>query len=512
MMMKIFQFNCTSIRNKSNNIEQYLHDNNFSIGCLSETFLMPHDNIKFKNFEILRSDRAFAVNRGGGVAILIKKSIPFKKINIISNLNMIEVCGCEVNSNIGSLAIFSFYIPPRVNFSVSQLNNIISSTSCRNILICGDFNAHNVSWGSRSTDPMGSTLMDFVDFNNLFILNNGDTTYCGSTPSCIDVSLCSPNISFDTSWSVKNECLQSTHRIIKICINISPSLKFKNPFFVPKTIDKSVLNKKIKDIFNSSHTGDDLTAFDSFSKLFFDNFKRSNKSKSRPPNPWWNSSCNKASACLRRAVSIFVSDPSPLNYNNLTSEKKSYKYTIRSEKNKGWRTFCESIDSNMSVSELWKVVKCFKGSFSQSLAGFKECIDIFCKNLAGPVGPVCLITPRPSDNNHLLIAPFNSDELDKAIFSSKNSSPGIDGLRNEHIKCFNNDNKLKLLTMFNEVLSTGNIPMCWFDYKIMPLKKKMVFPLLHQIIGQSLWLHLLEKFLKECCAPVWIGSLNPIGD
>ena len=237
MMMKILQFNCTSVRNKYKNLEQYLHSNKVSVGCLSETFLMPNDYIKFKNYEILRSDRSHSVTRGGGVAVLIDKKINFKPINISTSSYLIEVCGCEVESSAGNLAIFSFYIPPNVNFTVLQLNTIISSTQCRNILICGDFNAHNICWGSRSTNSMGATLMDFVDFNNLFILNNGDTTYCGSSPSCIDVTMCTPNVGLGASWEVKNECLQSTHRIIEICINATPSLKYKDPFLVPKSLD-----------------------------------------------------------------------------------------------------------------------------------------------------------------------------------------------------------------------------------------------------------------------------------
>ena len=88
----------------------------------------------------------------------------------------------------------------------------------------------------------------------------------------------------------------------------------------------------------------------------------------------------------------------------------------------------------MSVSELWKVVKCFKGNFAHSLAGFNQCIEKFCQNLAGPAGPVFLISPRPSDDNHVLLSPFQLSELEKSIQSAKNSAPGVDGLRNEHLK------------------------------------------------------------------------------
>ena len=167
--------------------------------------------------EILRSDRAHSSNRGGGVAILVKKYLYFKKRSFGSRFGFIEMCACEVASSSGDLAIFfSFYIPPRSNFTASALNNILSVTSCRSIVVCGDFNAHNVSCRSRETDLRGRILMKFIDDSNLFLLNTGIPTYIGSSLSCIDVSLCSTNLGLNATWSVKNECLQSTHRIIEI--------------------------------------------------------------------------------------------------------------------------------------------------------------------------------------------------------------------------------------------------------------------------------------------------------
>ena len=100
----------------------------------------------------------------------------------------------KLHHHSGDLAIFSFYIPPRSNFTASALNNILSVTSCRSIVVCGDFNAHNVSWGSRETDLRGRILMKFIDDSNLFLLNTGIPTYIGSSLSCIDVSLCSTNL------------------------------------------------------------------------------------------------------------------------------------------------------------------------------------------------------------------------------------------------------------------------------------------------------------------------------
>ena len=111
-----------------------------------------------------------------------------------------------------------------------------------------------------------------------------------------------------------------------------------DPFFFFINIDKAGLNKKITDIFNSSDFNKESPsdAFESFSKLFYESFKQKAKSKTKPPNPWWNSTCNKAG--LKRAVSNFTYCPSKSNYVKLVEEKKTYKHTIRTEKRKGGKT------------------------------------------------------------------------------------------------------------------------------------------------------------------------------
>ena len=196
----------------------------------------------------------------------------------------------------------------------------------------------------------------------------------------------------------------------------------------------------------------------------------------KPPNPWWNSECNRVSALLRRAVSHFEACPSHANFVVLLSSRRTYKYVTRKEKQKGWKNFCSSINSNMTVSELWKSVRCFKGNFNQSILGLNDCLQQFSDQLAGPIGPILYKSPLQFSSDHPLLSNFNFSELDMAICTSKNSAPGIDGLRNQHLKNFNNHHKVKLLRMFNDILCRGIIPPDWFQYKIMPLKKKNCSP------------------------------------
>ena len=106
-LMKIIQLNCTSVRNKKHQIEQYLYTNEISVVCLFETFLNPGEDFLIKNFHIVRSDRP---SHGGGVAIAINKQLKFKTLGISSHTDSIEVCGVEVVTNHGPVVIHITYL------------------------------------------------------------------------------------------------------------------------------------------------------------------------------------------------------------------------------------------------------------------------------------------------------------------------------------------------------------------------------------------------------------------
>ena len=57
--MKVLQINLNSIRRKKEQLGQFLQQNNFSVACVSETFLKPGDIFSIPNFNIIRSDRNY---------------------------------------------------------------------------------------------------------------------------------------------------------------------------------------------------------------------------------------------------------------------------------------------------------------------------------------------------------------------------------------------------------------------------------------------------------------------
>jgi hypothetical protein len=72
---------------------------------LSETHWSHHFNVKFKFYYVLKRDRL--LHRGGGVALLIKKSIQFS-VKPPINLNVTEAIGATISPTQEKLTVFPF--------------------------------------------------------------------------------------------------------------------------------------------------------------------------------------------------------------------------------------------------------------------------------------------------------------------------------------------------------------------------------------------------------------------
>ena len=71
--------------------------------------------------------------------------------------------------------ILSVYTPSPERLTTQDLSRLIRGLN-GHILITGDFNGHNYSWGSLSNDIRGDVVERFTDKNNLCILNDGSPT------------------------------------------------------------------------------------------------------------------------------------------------------------------------------------------------------------------------------------------------------------------------------------------------------------------------------------------------
>ncbi|EFO94670.1 hypothetical protein CRE_07824 [Caenorhabditis remanei] len=162
--------NCFSVKNKLAQLELVTITNNFDIVCFTETKLdntFPDSLLSLSNnFSVVRKDRN---KHGGGVAILISKSIRFLPIEIPSSLLSSEIAGVDIMAGGVSIRIVVGYHPShhsKLDGMISCLEFLLSTR--KNCVILGDFNMPHISWPSlTASDSHCKKCLSFVTKNGL---------------------------------------------------------------------------------------------------------------------------------------------------------------------------------------------------------------------------------------------------------------------------------------------------------------------------------------------------------
>ncbi|GBN96370.1 hypothetical protein AVEN_222283-1 [Araneus ventricosus] len=111
------------------------------------------------------------------------------------------------------------------------LQTVLLNNLQRKIIIFGDFNAKSPIWGKRGSDRRGQKLTDFINHNDLFVINKSDSLPTFNSPqgvSWIDLAL-SLNIHPDRlqNWNITDRLTLSDHNIMELTVMVDPQLNIK---------------------------------------------------------------------------------------------------------------------------------------------------------------------------------------------------------------------------------------------------------------------------------------------
>lgn len=154
-------FNCQSVRNKKEEIENFTNHANIDILCLNETWLTKMDKFTIRNFETLRLDRKSG-NSGGGVSICIKNSIKFERIDLDLNEEIIavKILSSQIDPALNNdFILVTFYNPPNSVICAEILSKLAKLG--QKVLIMGDLNAHSPTWKSKRYNTSGKIVEEF---------------------------------------------------------------------------------------------------------------------------------------------------------------------------------------------------------------------------------------------------------------------------------------------------------------------------------------------------------------
>lgn len=229
--LHILQWNCFGAASKLDEIKRI--SNEQDIIFLSETWLKEDKTLVLPNFNIIRRDRKneLSTNKGGGVCICIKKNIPYKiEKDVYSKNKKLETVAISINidNNEPFLLVAVYRVPDCIPTTTEEWTLLLNAANnFKYFLFGGDFNAHNIVWGSNKDCLNGNNFLKAInESNNDFaILNDGTHTYSKYkantySSSAIDLTVSSSNLITSTSWEVLSDKMNSDHFPISIKIKL----------------------------------------------------------------------------------------------------------------------------------------------------------------------------------------------------------------------------------------------------------------------------------------------------
>lgn len=162
---KIIQWNCNGIKYHYPELKEILIRENPFCLCIQETHLKQNENFTLRHYKSFKLNINTVQRAHGGAAIFIKENINVKTINLNTNIQAVAI---QLNFP-HILTLCNIYLPD-INWTLNELQHLIRQLPSPFILL-GDFNSHNILWGSISTDQSGRDIEQLIDeYNNIYVV------------------------------------------------------------------------------------------------------------------------------------------------------------------------------------------------------------------------------------------------------------------------------------------------------------------------------------------------------
>ena len=484
--INIGSWNACGLRQNTIELRHYIESENIDIMTINETKLTPDITIKIKNYTVLRRDRTA---HGGGVAIAIKKSIPYQQLPSIDHVS-IEHIILKITNNIFIVAVYN---NPRNLFTDHDLQTLTNVG--RKTLIIGDLNARHHTWKNHVTNTNGRTLFNFIINNNLTLLHTDEPTHYphnNATPTYIDI-LINKNVNNLTKLTTQT-ALNSDHNPIKITIknvhkdNINKkitSYKYTNWNEFRHTLDKNInINNKIKNTTDIDNAIQTLT--DAIIKTKHKHTRKINVNNNKLDLDNEIKDMIKTRNKLRKLHHKYKNDVIKTDVNRLN---RLIRQKTKQQLNQQWEKTLQEIKPGDKA--LWRIAKSFKNTY-ETIPTMTKNNQIYMTNdeKANLIADSIESTQQNNqtstmddivqetinknlhtiDNHNIKLT---SPQEIKSIIQKlpNNKAPGLDDINNKLIKNFSQKVIVQLTYIINAILVHGYYPMAWKTAVVVPIRK-----------------------------------------
>lgn len=195
MTLSIYYQNVRGLRTKTDELLIGLHESEWDIICLTETWLNDGINTAelITNKQLAhRRDRNYErskTTRGGGCMIIQSKQIDsFRRFDLESDIEFIEDIWIQLPTSEASIYLCTVYITSKTdNYSIMErfhqhmIHIILNLKSEDRVIILGDFNVREVDWivnddnttrAINTNNEKGTLLMNSLNLSNLSQYNS----------------------------------------------------------------------------------------------------------------------------------------------------------------------------------------------------------------------------------------------------------------------------------------------------------------------------------------------------
>lgn len=500
--MLILQWNINGLYAHLEKLNILVNKNIPKLICIQETNFRDNNVYSLRNYICHHKNRIEQKIASGGVAIYSRNDCSANQIPLITHYEAVAVSFVYKNVKISLLNI---YIPNNKEINPNELQQLVDKLPQPRIIL-GDFNSHNIIWGSTTTNQRGKQIENFIENNNFNVLNSGDGTrfnvFTGGFSS-IDLAFCDPRLSADLSWNTEAYTYGSDH--IPIYINHSQipyCIKtVQSPKWNIKKANWNAYEQHIeKNLIHLDYNKDINQLVQQFTDYIVEAANTS-IGKISPTNnkklvPWWNKDCEKAiknSKIAFRKLKKHNTEENRLTYKRLETHTK---YIVKKSKKESWQNFCSTINSQTTTSELWQKIKRMKGhrTFTGITAiTHKNKYLVSDRDIAGALADhyeqissngsldAAFLKYKTNkekkeieattDETNPLDHSITLDELKDALRNCQNSSPGHDDVPYVFLQHLPPSATEQLLKIYNVIFTTQVFPQSWSTSIILPILK-----------------------------------------
>ena len=437
------------------------------------------------------------INACGGVMTLVNSNLHSLNFQLNTNLQAIAVklyypfefiiCNLYVDHNISS-QIFK-----------DELESLISQLG-HSFILTGDFNSHNILWGSHKTDRRGNIIKEITESHSLTILNEKLPTHIATNGrlTSIDLTICTQNLVSFTDWTVLDDLHGSDHFPLLISFPFAQHTQTNRLTYNIKKADWNKFKRHLN--FENINT----TNINNMEKDFTERIiQAANKSipvikpfRGKRKLPFWNDDIKGKIIERKKNIRLYKNTLNPQNRNKITELTREIRQLITKAKTESWRQYTSTINHKVSTKEVYDKVRTLSGKSKNTEIKSINKIDgtsttnqteiantikntfeyIYSNNnmntnLSNLKQQSITNEIFPEDTNN---EPYNDNitmkELEDAIEQTNGSSPGPDRIHYDMLKNLTHEGKCVLLELYNKALN-DELPQNWKHSLIIPIKK-----------------------------------------